>query len=288
MIAVIGATGNTGRATVRELQALGEDPLCVIRDPEKAKTVLAPGSRTAVAEITDRSALEQALRGVKSVFVVTGHNPQTGPQQINILEAAKAAGVEFFAKVSGGRALVSPDSTSVVGRGHYEIEEAIRSSGLDWCILSPGLFMQNTFAQIESIRNDGKIIQPFANDLPLAFIDVRDTGAVGARIAADPSAHIGKIHAFTGALTTYPDFAQDFADVLGKDVTYIGVPVEKAMEAMSQRGMPEWLVEHMGTIGRIGAEGAFSTANTQIIEDIVGRAPITTRQFVEDHQHMFR
>ncbi|MGD8810902.1 MAG: NAD(P)H-binding protein, partial [Gammaproteobacteria bacterium] len=191
MIAVIGATGNTGRATVKELQALGEDPLCVIRDPEKAKKVLAPDSKTAVAEITDRAALEKALKGIKSVFVVTGHNPQTGEQQINILEAAKAAGVEFFAKVSGGRALVSPDSPSVVGRGHYEIEQAIKSSGLDWCILSPGLFMQNTFTQIESIKNDGKIIQPFANDLPLAFIDVRDTGAVGARIVADPTPHIG-------------------------------------------------------------------------------------------------
>jgi hypothetical protein len=57
---------------------------------------------------------------------------------------------------------------------------------------------------------------------------------------------------------------------------------------MRQRGMPEWLVEHMGTIGRIGAEGAFSTANTQVIEDLVGRAALTTRQFVEDHQDMFR
>lgn len=287
MIAVIGATGNTGRATVKELQALGKDPLCVVRDAEKAKKVLAPGSRTAVAEITDRAALEQALRGIKSVFVVTGHNPQTGAQQINILEAAKAAGVEFFAKVSGGRALVSPNSPSVVGRGHYEIEQAIKSSGLDWCILSPGLFMQNTFTQIESIKSDGKIIQPFASDLPLAFIDVRDTGAVGARIVANPTTHAGKTYAFTGALTTYADFARDFSDVLGKPITYIGVPAEKAMEAMRQRGMPDWLVEHMGTIARIGAEGAFSTANTQIIEDIVGRAPITTRQFVEDHQHMF-
>jgi len=288
VIAVIGATGNTGRATVRELQALGEDPLCIIRDAEKAKQVLAPGSKTAVAEITDRAALEKALEGVKRVFVVTGHNPQTAEQQINILEAAKAAGVEFFAKVSGGRALVSPDSPSVVGRGHYEIEQAIKSSGLDWCILSPGLFMQNTFTQIESIKNDGKIIQPFAADLPLAFIDVRDTGAVGARIVANPSAHAGQTYTFTGALTTYPAFAQDFSDVLGKPITYIGVPVEKAMEAMRSRGMPDWLVEHLGTIGQIGADGAFSTENTKLIEDIVGRAPLTTRQFVEDHQAMFR
>jgi uncharacterized protein YbjT (DUF2867 family) len=288
MIAVFGATGNTGRATVKELQALGEDPLCVIRDPEKAKKVLAPGSRTVVAEITDRAALEKALQGVKSVFVVTGHNPQTGPQQINILEAAKAAGVEFFAKVSGGRALVSPDSPSVVGRAHYAIEEALKSSGLDWCILSPGLFMQNTFTQIESIKADGKIVQPFASDLPLAFVDVRDTGAVGARIVANPSAHAGKVIAFTGALTTFPAFAQDFSAVLGKPIAYVGVPVEKAMEAMTRRGMPEWLVEHLGTIGRIGERGAFSTANTRVIEDIVGRPPLTTRRFVEDHQDMFR
>jgi uncharacterized protein YbjT (DUF2867 family) len=288
MIAVFGATGNTGRATVKELQGLGKDPLCVVRDPEKAKQVLAPGSRTVVAEITDRGALEKALQGVDSVFVVTGHNPQTGAQQINILEAAKAAGVKFLAKVSGGRALVSPDSPSVVGRGHYMIEEAIKSSGLDWCILSPGLFMQNTFTQIESIKTQGKIIQPFASDLPLAFIDVRDTAAVGARIVANPAPHVGKTYAFTGALTTYPAFAQDFSAVLGKPVTYVGVPVEKAMEAMTQRGMPEWLVEHLGTIGRIGAQGAFSTANTRVIEDLVGRAPLTTRQFVEDHQAMFR
>ena len=47
MIAVIGATGNTGRATVKELRALGENPLCVVRNADKAKDVLAPmrGSR---------------------------------------------------------------------------------------------------------------------------------------------------------------------------------------------------------------------------------------------------
>ena len=39
-IAVVGATGNTGRATVKELKALGENPLSVVRSADKAKEVL--------------------------------------------------------------------------------------------------------------------------------------------------------------------------------------------------------------------------------------------------------
>ena len=95
MIAVIGATGQTGSATVKELIALGEDPLCIVRNADKARNVLGVHANTAVAEITDRPALTKALAGIKRLFIVTGHNPQSGEQQIGILEAAEAAGVEF-------------------------------------------------------------------------------------------------------------------------------------------------------------------------------------------------
>ena len=32
MIAVVGATGNTGRAVVKELQKLGRTPVCIVRN----------------------------------------------------------------------------------------------------------------------------------------------------------------------------------------------------------------------------------------------------------------
>ena len=66
-IAVIGATGNTGRAVVKELQALGQNPVCVVRNAVKAREVLGADAKTAVAELTDRPALEKALAGVQSV-----------------------------------------------------------------------------------------------------------------------------------------------------------------------------------------------------------------------------
>jgi uncharacterized protein YbjT (DUF2867 family) len=287
MIAVIGATGNTGRSVVKELRALGENPLCVVRNADKAREVLGADARTAVAEITDRAALQKALQGIKRVFVVTGHNPQAGDQQIGILEAAKAAGVELFVKVSGGRAVVGPNVESVVGRGHHAVEEAMRKSGLPWVILRPGLFMQNTLAQAQSIKTEGKMVLAYPKDLPIAFIDVRDTGAVGARILRDPARHVGKTYEFTGVTTSFGEFAQVFSEVLGKPVTYIGISLEQAEQGMKARGMPDWLVGHMLAIARAGANGAFSTEETEPIREIVGRPPITTRQFVEDYKAAF-
>jgi hypothetical protein len=53
---------------------------------------------------------------------------------------------------------------------------------------------------------------------------------------------------------------------------------------MKARGMPDWLVTHQLTAAHIAAEGALSTENTVPIRDIANRAPITTKQFVEDHK----
>src|SRR5271163_979963 len=281
-IAVVGATGNTGRAVVKELKALGQNPVCIARNADKAREVLGADAKTAVAELTDRAALEKALQGVESLFVVTGHNPQMVEQQNNVLDAALKAGAKYLVRVGGGRALVGPDSESVVGRSHAAIEERLRASGIKWVILRPGLFMQNVMGQAPSIKTDGKMVMSFAKDLPVALIDVRDTGAVAARILIDPAQHAGKTYEFTGKLTTYGQFAEVFSQVLGRPITYVAITPEQAEQGMKARGMPDWLVAHLVTIAKVGASGGFSTENTRLIEDLVKRDPISTKKFVED------
>ena len=287
-IAVIGATGNTGRAVVKELRALGQNPVCVVRNADKAREVLGGDAKTAVAELTDRSALEKALAGVQSVFVVTGHNPSMAEQQNNVLDAALKAGVQYLVRVGGSRPLAKADSESVVGRGHAAIEERLKASGIKWVILAPGApFMQNVLDQAASIKTDSRMVLPFAKDLPVALIDVRDTGAVGARILIDPVPHAGKTYEFTGKLTTYGAFAEVFSQVLGRPIAYVGITPEQAEQGMKARNMPDWLVAHLVTSAKLGASGAFSSENIKLIEDLVGRAPITTKQFVEDFKALF-
>ena len=41
------------------------------------------------------------------------------------------------------------------------------------------------------------------------------------------------------------------------------------------------------TSAKLGAAGAFSTENIKLIEDLVGRVPITTKQFAEDFKALF-
>jgi uncharacterized protein YbjT (DUF2867 family) len=286
-IAVIGATGNTGCAVVQELRVLGHNPVCVVRNAEKARDVLPADAKISVAELTDRAALETALAGVKSAFVVTGHNPQMAAQQNNVLDAALEAGVTYLVRVSGGRAVVGSNAESIVGRSHAAIEERLRGSGIKWVILRPGLFMQNMFAQAALIKNDGRIVSAVPKDLPIAFVDVRDTGAVGARILIDPAPHAGKTYEFTGKSTNYGEFVDVFSQVLGKTVTYNQTTLEQTEQTLKARGLPDWLVTHLLTIARVTANGGFSIENTEPIRVIAKREPITTRKFVEDFRAVF-
>ncbi len=147
--------------------------------------------------------------------------------------------------------------------------------------------MQNLLGQAATIKSDGKIVMPYPADFPLAWTDVRDTGAVSARILIDPAPHAGKTYAFTGKRTTNAEFAAVFAEVLGRPVAYVPVTVEQNEAAMKARNMPDWLVTHLVTIAKIGNAGGFSIENTKPIEDIVKRAPLTTRQFVEAYKGAF-
>jgi uncharacterized protein YbjT (DUF2867 family) len=287
MIAVLGATGNTGRAVVKELKQLGEKPVAVVRNADKARQVLGSDTQTAVADMGDRAGLEKAFKGVTSVFLITNPQPPMVELENNVLDAAVKAGVNYLVYVSGGRSVSRPDSESFAGRAHYQVEQKLIGSGLNWVILRPGLFMQNVLGQAATIKSDSKFVLPFAKDLPVALVDVRDTGAIAAHILADPKPHVGKTYEFTGAATNYGQLAEVFSQVLGRPIAYIGVTLEQAEAAMKARNMPDWLVGHLIAIARLGAGGAFSAENAAATKEILKRAPLTTRQFVEDNKSLF-
>ena len=215
--------------------------------------------------------------------MVTGHGPEIAEKQIGIIEAAKAAGAGYLVKVSGGKAVVKPDAESVVFRGHYAVEEHLKTSGLKWAILRPGLFIQNAFTMAPTIKNDGKMVFSLAKNVPLCFIDVRDTGALGARVLRDPERYAGKAYDFSGVKSNYEEFTNVFSEVLGRPITYVASTLKQAEQGTRSHSLADWLITHLA-VARDSANRAFAEEVTQPIRDILGRVPLTTKQFVQDHR----
>lgn len=286
MIGVIGGTGNTGRAVVAALKAKGADFRCLVRDKAKAAETLGSDVELAKADTADAASIEAGLAGCDTLFLLTGHSPVMGEQQINTIEAAKRAGVTYIVKVSGGDAVARPDSPSKIGQAHYHVEEALKASGVDWAILRPGLFMQNFLNMAGTVKAQGKIFMPVPAAAAAGLIDVRDTGDVAAEVLTNPDAHKGKTYFLAGALRTPADVAAALSAELGKEVAFVEVPIEGALAAMKERGMPGWLVDHMAAVMGLHASGEFAQTS-DLIEQISGHAPRTLEQFVHDYAGVF-
>ncbi len=285
MIGVIGGTGNTGRAVVAALQAKGAEFRCLVRDTAKAAATLGSDVELVEADTADPDSIEAGLAGCDKLFLLTGHSPVMGEQQINTIEAAKRAGVKHVVKLSGGDAVATPDCPSKIGQAHYHIEEALKKSGLDWTILRPGLFMQNFLNMAPMVKEQSKIVMPVPADVEAGMIDVRDTGDVAAEVLTGDG-HNGQTYFLASANRTPGDVAAVLSAELGKEIAFVQVPMEGAVNAMKERGMPDWLIDHQSALMGLLGTGVMAQTNDNI-EKISGHPARTLEDFVKDYAGAF-
>lgn len=107
---VTGATGRQGGATARALLAAGVPVRALVRDPATAgaKAVEALGAELVTGDLRDRDSVTRAAQGARAVFSVQMPAfTEEGfdfdgevAQGVNLIEAAKAAGVPQFVHTS--------------------------------------------------------------------------------------------------------------------------------------------------------------------------------------------
>lgn len=286
MIGVIGATGMTGRALVAALKAKGSDFRCLVRDTAKAADTLGSDVELVQADLADAASIEAGLQGCDKLFLLSGHSPVMVEQQLNAVNAAKATGVNHIVKLSGGSFIIKEDTPALIGRGHWQIEQEIRASGLDWTFLRPGFFMQNFLNMAEAIKGMGKVMMPVPADVGLGMIDVRDTADAAAGVLTSEG-HAGQVYELSGPNVTPAEAVAAIGNAIGKEIAFIPVPMEGAIGAMKERGMPDWLVDHQSTLMGIAADGNMATYGNDLIEKLAGHAPRTPADFARDNAGAF-
>ncbi len=282
MILITGATGSTGRELVRRLTTQGARVRALVRNPEKAGAKLGPGLELAAGDLEMPDTLDEAMKGVEKVFLLSPTDPRAVELQTNAIERARRAGVKHIVKMSAVES--APDSPVRFLRVHAQIEERLARSGVPYTNLRPHSFMQNTLGYASTIASEGKMYAPPGGAYPP--VDVRDIAAVAAAVLTS-SGHEGKTYTITGPeALTHAQVAEKIGRALGKEVKYQEIPPAIAREVMLGIGMSEWIVDGVLELFRLYDEGEASYV-TAVIEEVARKKPITFDEFARDFAGAF-
>ncbi|AFY45682.1 NAD(P)H-binding protein [Nostoc sp. PCC 7107] len=147
---VAGATGETGRRIVQELVARNIPVRALVRDVERARAILPPDVELVAGDVLQPENLATALGDSTVLLCATGAKPSfdpTGPYKVdfegtkNLVEAAKARGIEHFVLVSSlcTSQLFHPLNLFwLILVWKKQAEEYIQKSGLTYTIVRPG------------------------------------------------------------------------------------------------------------------------------------------------------
>lgn len=182
MIAVMGTTGNTGRAIAEQLLAKGEKVRALARSTEKARDLAAKGAEIVTGNADDAAFLAAAFKGADAVYTLLPPNaasPDLGAEQdrtgIALAQAIQSSGVKKVVLLSSMGAHV-PSGTGPVA-GLFRHEKRLREIGVDTLVVRPTYFMENVGGNLGMIKHQGINGGAIAPDLKMPLIATQDIAA---------------------------------------------------------------------------------------------------------------
>jgi NAD(P)H dehydrogenase (quinone) len=237
VIAVTGSSGQLGSKIARQLSARGVEQRLVVRDPARAPVL--PRSHLATADYGDAPAVQAALAGIDTVFMVSAaETPERVQQHFTFIDAAVEAGVGRIVYVSFFGA--SPTATFTLARDHWATEEHLRSAEVAYTILRDNIYADFT---PHFIGTDGSIRGP-AGDGRAAVVAQANIADVVVAVLTSDGAYDGRTLNLTGpaALTMY-EIASILSDHLGRTVSYVPETIEEAYASRAIYNAPLWQVD---------------------------------------------
>ncbi|HEX4724627.1 MAG TPA: NmrA/HSCARG family protein [Pseudonocardiaceae bacterium] len=246
-IAVVGATGLQGGATVRALLDANTPVRALARrtDSAAARAMTELGADLVAADLDDPDGLRAAFTGVRGVFAMTtpGYDQRIDLEVRHghtIADAAAAAGVPHLVYSSVGGA------ERHTGIPHFDskrdVEEYLAARGLSTTFVRPVFFMDN-FAQFAkpSIEDGTLLVRiPLPSGIPLQMIAVQDVGAVAAAATLHPDRVAGGSIEIAGDELTGEQIAAAYQHRYDVPARYDPLPIDVLAGNADQRAMFEW------------------------------------------------
>lgn len=275
-IAVLGATGKTGKVAAEKLLSAKQKVRVIGRDRTKMASLAARGAEVEEANARDGASLTRAFEGVTSLYAILPPDPQA--QDFRAVQRACTDAIVTAvtnAKVKRVVLLSSlgaehPEGTGPIV-GLYELEKRLAAvPGLDALFLRAGYFYENLFGSLPAIKQYGANGGNVAPDVPVKMIASADIGDVVAGELLDGSFKGAQVRdLFAARDYTMTEVTKILGAKIGKpDLGYMQMPDEAMLGALVGAGFSASVAGMYVEMGR--AINAGRIVSTQ------GRTPRTT------------
>ena len=240
---VVGATGVLGGEICSRLARAGKPVRALVREsssPEKVEALASQGIELARGDLTDRASLDAACRGVRTVYSTATaiQSRQEGNTldrvdregQANLVDAAKAAGVERFVFISfriGGRELDFP-----LKAAKRATAERLEASGVPFTVIEASIFMEvwlGPHLGFDAANGRARIFG--TGDQKISWVSYKDVAAIAIAAAESPEARNRTIAVGGPEALSPNEVIRIFEERTGRPFEVERVP-EEALRAM--------------------------------------------------------
>lgn len=274
---MIGATGEYAGLVLPELKKRAVTVVALVQNEGKASEAKEAGAdKTVIGSLDDEASLVAAAKGMDGVFhiIPAFHNEIAGG--VNMVNAAKAAGVKKFVFSS-----VYHPSLSLVNHAQKRpAEEALYQSGMDYTILQPAMYMQMLAGSLQSAQDSGKITGAYSKDSKMSYVDYHDVAEAAALAMTGKELSYGTFELCSPGMYSRVDLAAIISEAIGKKVVAEDLPTEQwAQQVKIPPGeMREGIITMTKEYDRYG----FSGGNSLMLKTILKREPKTVTQFINE------
>lgn len=281
MIAITGASGNLGKATLSFLlqKTDARNLVAIVRDPQKLDAGLYAGVNIRIADYEDPLSLENALKGVDTLLHISasGMGEEALRQETNVVNAAIAAGV--------GRAVYTSTLCPVEG-AHFlaaavcrNTEALLRNSGMDYVIFRNSMYLETIPLFIGSAMEDGQIYYPSGNG-KVSFASRLDIAEALANVLASPHSE-NAVYDITGAgAWNFADIAAVLRELVYPNAAHTDIPAENYGNALQNFGMGPDEISFYASMADAIRAGEFKGVNPAL-ENLLGRKPMDMADYLK-------
>lgn len=291
MYIVTGATGNTGKLVAQGLLDAGKSVKVISRSAEKVKTLTEKGAESFIGNMENTDFLNRSFEGATAVYALIPLHmtaPDVREYQNKIAEAIanaiKVNGVKYVVSLSSVGAHLKENGGVV--QGLHDMEQKLNSiEGLNVLHLRPTYFMENLFAQIDTIKRMGVIGSTVKADISFPMVATKDIAKVAVEklLALDFQGPDNITYVLGDRDYNY----NEVAGIIGRSIDqpnlkYVEFPVEQAKIAMVQNwGVSESLADAMIEFGESLNKG-------KVMEEVRRNEQSTTSTSLEEFSHIFK